>query len=391
MLELAEKWLHGTITPEEKTRLFQWYDSFDDTELTLDSKLAAVIGQLREEMLRDIRKKSGIGQKNEPHAGHGKIHRITKLSAAAAILLLLFTGGWFYTAHSRNKNNSLAATIPPKNSTQPGDIPPGSNKAILTLGDGSKVSLDSAGTGRLSIQGNAQVIKNGNGQLQYATTGQGNEEVVFNILSTPKGGQYHLQLQDGTNVWLNAGSSIRYPTAFTGDERKVEVTGEAYFEVAKNTAMPFHVSVAGSGGEDTEIEVLGTSFNINAYKDEPDQETSLLEGAVRVTRDASSVLLKPAQQAVAAGRTLRTATPANIEQTIAWKNGAFEFDDADVPTIMRQIARWYDVEVVYEGQAPGDTFTGRFSRNTSLTGVLQILHLSGVRLAAENKKIVIKS
>jgi ferric-dicitrate binding protein FerR (iron transport regulator) len=220
--------------------------------------------------------------------------------------------------------------------------------------------------------------------------------MVYNILSTPRGGQYRLKLQDGTNVWLNAGSSIRYPTAFLGKERKVEITGEAYFEIARNTSMPFRVSVAdpAAGEKSTEIEVLGTDFDVNAYKDEADLKTTLIDGAIKITSGADPVILKPSQQAiVSTGKTIKTVQLENTDETIAWKNGAFAFDDADIPTIMRQISRWYDVDVEYDGKGKGpeDHFTGTFSRNTSLAGVLQILHTSGVRLVAENKKIVIKS
>jgi ferric-dicitrate binding protein FerR (iron transport regulator) len=376
--ELGEKWINGTITPEEKALLFEWYDQFDDTELSLDAGQTALFRRLKEEMLRDIR------QRIKPPA---RIRPLTRrVAVAAAVLLLLASGAWFFTSHNKPVN-PVTAAVTPKPAQLPTDIGPGSNKAVLTLGDGSTVVLDSSTNGSLGRQGNARVIKNGDGQLRYAAAGDGlAKSIVYNVLSTPKGGQYRLSLQDGTNVWLNAGSSIRYPTAFTGKERRVEITGEAYFEIAKNADMPFHVSVTGENPAD--IEVLGTEFDVNDYKDEPDMKTTLLGGSIRL----SSVTLKPSQQAViSAGKAIKTVTLDNAEQTIAWKNGAFEFDDADIPAIMRQISRWYDVEVEYEGSRPADHFTGRFSRNTSLAGVLQILNISGVRFAAENKKIIIKS
>ncbi|HWB93560.1 MAG TPA: FecR domain-containing protein [Puia sp.] len=395
MLELGEKWMAGTITPEEKKRLFDWYDGFDDTELSLDADQAPLFNRLKLEMLQEIRKKIRPSTASATSdAGTGKVRWMARVSIAAAAIFVLAVGGWFFIIHGKTAI-SVAEKNPATSTENHADIGPGSNKATLTLADGTTVTLDSAGTGNLAQQGNARVIKNGNGQIQYAATNaSAARSEVYNLLSTPRGGQYRLKLQDGTDVWLNAASSIRYPTAFTGKERRVEITGEAYFEVAKNAGMPFRVSVtdAAAGEQATDIEVLGTEFNVNAYKDETDQVTTLIAGSVRVTRGASAVTLRPSQQAViTTGAAIKTSRPENIDQIIAWKNGAFEFDDADVPTIMRQISRWYDVDVQYEGKRPEDRFSGTFSRNTSLAGVLQILHISGVRLAAENKKIVIKS
>jgi len=383
MLALAEKWISGTITPEERTRLFEWYDRFDDAELTIDGSEAAAFGRLKQEMLQDIR------HRIKPPA---KISRLGRVSVAAAALLLLIPGAWL-ALHSRT-TAQLATATPAKNTSRTNDIAPGSSKATLTLADGSSVTLDSAPTGNLTSQGNARVIKRGDGQLQYASTNTNTPvaSMVYNILSTPRGGEYRLKLQDGTNVWLNASSSIRYPTTFVGKERRVEITGEAYFEVAKNADMPFRVSVNNpAASKNTEIEVLGTGFDVNAYQDEAGQRTTLIEGSVRVTSDAGAVTLKPSEQAIGSVNQLKTMQLENPEQTIAWKNGYFEFENADIPTIMRQISRWYDVDVEYQGKGSDDHFSGRFSRNVSLAVVLQILHTSGVQLLADDKKIVIRS
>ena len=387
MLALTEKWIAGTITPEERTRLFEWYDRFDDTQAIIAEEQTALFGRLKQEMLEEIRRKI------KPPA---RIRRLARVSVAAAVLLLLATGGWL-ALHSRT-TVSLAGAPLAKNTPKVSDIAPGSEKAILTLADGSTVTLDSAGTGSLTKQGDVEVIKRQGGQLQYASTNPGANppaSVAYNILSTPRGGEYRLKLQDGTNVWLNAASSIRYPTAFAGRERKVEITGEAYFEIAKNADMPFRVSVNDpvTGGKPTEIEVLGTDFNVNAYRDETELRTTLIDGSIKVSNGyGAAVTLKPSQQAlVSPGKDIRTTPLENAEQIIAWKNGSFAFDDADIPTIMRQISRWYDVDVQFEGKTPADHFTGTFPRTTSLAAVLQILHTSGVRFMAENKKIVIRS
>jgi len=388
ILDLGEKWMNGTITEDEKVILFNWYDQFDDSELTLDPKFAGLFRNLKQEMLNDIRQKLG-----QPPPVRHMIGRKAIMSAAAALLFLI-AGGWYYSSHKSAAGSSIASTISKTAAPVSQDILPGSNKAILTLGDGSTIVLDSARTGKLAHEGNSQILKTGDGQLQYTANSRTESIVAYNVLSTPKGGQYKLILQDGTNVWLNAGSSIRYPTAFTGKERRVEITGEAYFEIAKNAEMPFRVVVNSPALNDDrpEIEVLGTQFNINAYKDEPGMSTTLVEGSVRLLKGSASAILKPYQQArISSDGSLRTKPLSDVEQIIAWKNGAFEFDDADISTVMRQISRWYDVAVVYEGKAPADHFSGRFSRNTSLAGVLKILNISGIQLIAENKKIIIKS
>jgi ferric-dicitrate binding protein FerR (iron transport regulator) len=410
ILELGEKWMNGTITEEEKTVLFNWYDQFDDSELTLDPKHAGLFRHLKQDMLKDIRQKLGrsgpVGQmpgrpgRVGPMPGRsGRIRQMPttrqKAAMAAAALVLLIAGGWYYSAHKGPDGSPAISAASKTTGPAPGqDILPGSDKATLTLGDGSSIVLDSAKTGSLALQGNSQVLKKGDGQLQYTPNSVAASAVSYNVLSTPRGGQYKLTLQDGTGVWLNAGSSIRYPTAFEGKERRVEITGEAYFEIAKNAAMPFRVMVDGSAQNEDglEIEVLGTQFNVNAYKDEPGMKTTLVEGSVRLVKGRSSSMLRPYQQAlVSPDGGLKTMPLADVEQIIAWKNGAFEFDDADISTVMRQISRWYDVEVVYEGKAPTDHFSGRFSRRTSLAGVLKILNISGIQLIAENKKIILKS
>ena len=388
ILDLGEKWMNGTITEDEKIALFNWYDQFDDSELTLDPKFAGLFRDLRQEMLNDIRQKLG----QPPPV---RQMTVRKVAMAAAALLCLIAGGWYYSSHKGAAGSSITSTTSKTaGPVSRQDILPGSNKAILTLGDGSTIVLDSARTGKLAHQGNTQVLKTGDGQLQYTPNSRAESMVAYNVLSTPRGGQYKLTLQDGSNVWLNAGSSIRYPTAFTGKERRVEITGEAYFEIARNVAMPFRVVVNPSTQNDDrlEIEVLGTQFNINAYKDEPGMSTTLVEGSVRLVKGRAAGVLKPYQQAlISTDGSLRTKPLADVEQIIAWKNGAFEFDDADISAVMRQISRWYDVEVDYEGKAPTDHFSGRFSRNTSLAGVLKILNISGIQLIAENKKIIIKS
>jgi transmembrane sensor len=393
VLELADKWISGSITEPEKQELFAWYARFDDSELLLEPEYEPVIRALKQEMLVVIRQRitadtSPPAKQEPPRAG-----RIQWLRVAAAAVLIgaVATTAMVVVGHKTR----IAATAAKSQSPAAGDIQPGSDKATLTLADGSNIALDSLHTGSITQQGNAQVLKLADGRLKYkALEGTGAIAVAYNVLSTPKGGQYRLTLPDGSQVWLNAASSIRYPTAFSGAERKVEITGEAYFEIAQNPAMPFRVQTVNHLGDadPMTIQVLGTHFNVNAYADEDEVRTTLLEGAVRIKKGNSSGLLKPGQQAqLHKNGAIDLIADADVEQAIAWKNGVFEFDGEELPVIMRQIARWYDVDVVYEGKIPSDPFTGRVSRNTTLSGVLKILKLSDIELTVSNNKIIVRS
>jgi ferric-dicitrate binding protein FerR (iron transport regulator) len=274
---------------------------------------------------------------------------------------------------------------------------------MLTLADGRHIRLDSAANGALAWQGNARVIKLASGQLAYNSTAEKPTEVLYNTLTTSKGGQTSIVLADGTKVWLNAASSLHFPTTFTGADRSVELTGEAYFEVAKDPARPLRVTVNGA-----EVEVLGTSFNIDAYGDEPVSKTTLLSGSIKVSVagahfPVSSLArgtvpspsdegqkLSPGQQAqIQAGKSIRVIDNADIDQAVAWKNGIFLFHSADLASILRQAARWYDVDIDYQ-RTVSTRFNGEVPRNTSLSHLLKIIELSGdVRFGIEGKKIIV--
>jgi hypothetical protein len=267
------------------------------------------------------------------------------------------------------------------------DIAPGSNKAILRLADGTEILLDSAHDGTLAQQGVVKIIKLNNGQLAYNPQKGKSEEILYNTITTPKGGQYQLVLADGTKVWLNAASSLRFPAAFAGKERIVELNGEGYFEVAKNASMPFHVRV-----HDMDVQVLGTHFNINAYTDETAMRTTLLEGSVQVSQGEQTQLLTPGQQAAASQNgQIQLADGVDVEEVMAWKNGMFQFQGADLETILRQAARWYDIDVEYK-QRISDRFSGQISKNVNLSQLLKILELTGkVHFEIEGRKIIVKS
>ena len=237
---------------------------------------------------------------------------------AAAIILVIGLGAFYFSTTSKKTEVKTASIQETRN-----DVSPGSKKAILTLANGSQINLDDASSGTLAKQGNAQVIKSNSGELIYKATGETANEVLFNTVSTPRGGEYKLILPDGSAVWLNAVSSIRYPTTFTGTERLVEITGEAYFEVTKDKTRPFRVFVnSQTGNRNMEVTVLGTEFNINAYTDEMDIKTTLLNGSVNVIKGASSAVIKPGQQTVLdnSGK-IKVINDANLAEAVAWKDG----------------------------------------------------------------------
>jgi transmembrane sensor len=311
--------------------------------------------------------------------------------AAAAIILLIATGAYLFNRNSSGSTKTSMATLQPAKG-QIQDVLPGGNKAILTLGNGQQIVLDNAQDGIVAQQGNADVVKLANGELAYKRSGEKVEEVIYNTLGTPRGGQYRLILPDGSKVWLNAVSTIRYPTAFTGSERKVEITGEAYFEVTTDARKPFIVVVAKDilRYNDLKIEVLGTHFNINAYSDEPIAKTTLLEGSVKVTRENQSVVIKPGEQTqLNNSGILKIIRNANVDEAVAWRNGLFEFQDTDLQSILRQVMRWYDVDVEYQGEIPDRYFTAIISREKTLTGVLEILKLSDIDYKLDGKKLVV--
>ena len=264
------------------------------------------------------------------------------------------------------------------------DVSPGGDKATLILADGSTILLDEAQNGTIAQQGNSKIIKL-DGKLSYDPTNKNSREIVYNTISTPKGGQYQLELPDGSQVWLNATSSIHFPTSFTGTERRIEITGEAYFEIAKNPNMPFIVTVSNS-----EVQVLGTHFNINAYNDEDNVKTTLLEGSVRFVNDGSVNILKPGQQAqLTKEGTTKVVSDVNVDNVVAWKNGMFDFENASIETVMRQLSRWYDVEIEYKGKTD-DLFIAEMRRNIKLSDALKALELTGkVKFDIQDKKIIV--
>jgi ferric-dicitrate binding protein FerR (iron transport regulator) len=263
------------------------------------------------------------------------------------------------------------------------DIAPGGNKAVLTLWNGTRIYLNKVHVGAQVVPGTPQAVKLGNGLLAFnRPAGHAGSPVRFNTVSTPRGGQYQIILPDGSRVWLNAESSLKFPSAFSGPSRKVTVTGEAYFEVASHAGQPFSVSILSAEGHDEgTIRVLGTRFNVNAYSDDSAVRATLLEGAIRITDaeqgEAEDRVLAPGEQAVfTAGKPLRVLRDVNVGEAVAWKNGLFDFEGNDIQSVMRQLARWYDVTVVYHNTTSAH-FMGTISRYVNISEVLTILEMTG--------------
>lgn len=317
---------------------------------------------------------------------HRKLFRDVATSAAAVLILAAAT---FFYFNTRKPDNPTITKEKIKTVAQQ-DIAPGTTAALLTLADGSKVMVDSTATGQLAQQG-GMVVVNENGTLKYEAKDQAQNEGLFNTLSTANGQTYGMVLADGSKVWLNAGASIRYPVAFSGNERIVEITGEAYFEVAHQVSKPFIVHVSKQKGAGMDVQVLGTHFNINAYDDEDTIRTTLLQGSVNVKHGNGETLLQPGQQAQVSNGVTRVLKNANVDVVVAWKNGRFNFKNADITAVMRQLTKWYNIEVGYEGPKTTQLFIGEMERSIPLSQVLKILEYTGVHFRVEGKKLIVIS
>ncbi|WP_377022457.1 FecR family protein [Mucilaginibacter angelicae] len=362
--DLLNKYAEGKCSEAEKALLESWYLGYNEDPVNISPR------QLQEAGEKIFRKLPG--------GSNNKINRGTLLAAAAVVMLVIS----LIVQLIFHKNEPTAAL-------KPQDIPPGGNKAILTLAGGKKIDLADAATGGLAVQPGIRILKNGSGQVVYQPVDdrKGGDQAGYNTISTPAGGIWNICLEDGTKVWLNNSSSLTYPASFRNKrERNVTLEGEAYFEVAKDKKHPFTVK---SGGQ--EIKVLGTHFNVRAYKDEQVIRTTLLEGQVKIsTADhSSSNILIPGEQALFTGHTFRLAD-ASMEQVMAWKNGYFRFDNTPVEQVMRELARWYDIEVRYEGPVSAEKLNGRISRSKNISKVLTALEATKiVRFKVEGRRVTV--
>ncbi len=375
-IDLIDRYLAGKTTPTEDAAVERWLNQMNTEEDVWKGKSPDEKKLFVSELYENI--KATVS----PQTKVVKMNRRPALVAAAVALFVLIGGVWFWTQNKEiaNKQDMVSA--------EDTEIVPGGNKAILTLADGSTIVLDSVNTGAISKQGNVTVIKLNDGELSYQTAGNiATTEVQYNTISTPRGGQYQLILSDGTKVWLNAQSSLRYPAVFVGKERKVELTGEGYFEVAHNVSKPFFVKAG-----EMNVKVLGTHFNVNAYKEEGRTVASLLTGLIEVVYGSEHKILKPGQQATLlnGSNTELDISNTDVNNSIAWKNGYFQFENLTIQQIMRQISRWYDVRVTYDGPPPVGHYVGKPSRYLDLKEILKIVEYSGIKLTLKNKTIIVE-
>ncbi|PSL18803.1 FecR family protein [Dyadobacter jiangsuensis] len=375
--ELARKWLEGTATPAEQREYDEWFaetggdgvmipgDRGDSDEAYRNRLFAQISGRLRNE-------------------GRHRPLWFRAAVAASVSIVLLSAGGYFYWKKQQGTSKGTIAA------TSPGEIYFAGNRATLELADGSELALQEIADGTRTEQDGA-VFSKEEDKVVYQNKGTGAETSAYNVLRVPRGGQFHVVLADGTRAWLNSESSLRFPVAFTGAAREVELSGEAYFEVAKsrngNASVPFRVRV---GGRET-VEVLGTHFNIMAYAAEKAIRTTLIEGSVSVSRPGSArgVILKPLQESIYSDGSYHVRSDVDPGEAVSWKEGIIRYQGADIPTIMRQIERWYNVEVAYEGPVPQRSFNGGISRSSSLSQILKILEINDIHVRAEGRRLVV--
>jgi len=405
-----EGYLQGRLTPAEEEILSGMLmdPAFEEEFMRLAEKKLDYWDQNRQEFPEGTErvKQAVLSRLQGNHALSGRGNRVLRIPAwlkyAAAVVLVAGIGSYLWMKRLTPDNNrQMAGSLPNI------DILPGSEKATLTLSDGRKFGLDTVPNGVLAQQGGATVKKRDSGQISYDLESLPAGHAMVNLLQTPRGGQYKLILSDGSKVWLNAASSISFPTAFPASERRVKVSGEVYFEVMGNKARPFIVDVEGK----TSVEVLGTHFNINSYPEEQSIKTTLLEGLVRVgapvtpDRSRSFVILKPHQQAViqrepgvtpsspktadAGLGMIKVTSHVDVDKVVSWKNGLFDFNGADLTAVLNQLKRWYDVDVRYEGNIKPRIFRGRMTRDLNLSQILRVLEAVQVKCRIENRTLIV--
>lgn len=371
--QLAERIASGIASDEEVLRYNQIYDSFQLSGSEWEDEIYGNKAELEIVMKKNIWEKTGIEK---------PVARLKWLrwAAAAAVMITLCSTSFFIF---RNRVPDVSITsLQTQQERFKHDVAPGQQGAILTLSNGNTIVLDSPDNGSLAQEGGVRVTKK-NGEIIYNI--QDNlSKVVYNTMTTPKGRQYNLTLTDGSKVWLNAASSITFPTAFAGGVRKVSVAGEVYFEIAHRDQMPFIVQK-----EEMSIEVLGTHFNVNSYDDENSINVTLLEGSVKVTTGKANNIIRPGQQLQVRHESMKLIDNADIGAVMAWKNGLFRFQGAEIGYLMRQLSRWYDLEVVYHNNVD-DLFYAEIPQNSKLSDVLKALELTGkVKFEISGNKLTV--
>lgn len=381
LLELMKKVWKGDASLHEQSLFETWVKEHSHQEFQFDKMMSweVIQEQIKEIYAMDdgaIRSKMrqfGFRPKLQPVLGGVQKRRWLFAAAAAVALLILVVNSL--------RNHVTKATT----AVQPliADVQPGRSRAILTLASGRKVTLDSSSTGTISHLADVDIVRSSAGSIQYKSITNIPLTATINSLETPPAGQFHLTLPDGSEVWLNNASRLTYPTSFDGADRQVELSGEAFFQIAKNPNKPFRVKV-----RDELVQVLGTSFNINSYSDEPAVATTLVDGAIAVDHKGKSFRLQPGYQARITEEGELKILPVSVEPIVAWKNGFFTFDESvDFAAAMRQLSRWYDVKVEYEGEIPHQVFYGTIDRQVALSQILKIFESKEYRLELEGRKL----
>lgn len=366
--KIIERYISGKATHEEIKFVEKYYQYLDKADNVLDKKQTLEIMEMEEENLQEL-------LHNIHHPVKRQKHLFIKYATAAAVIFALGIGVLYVGKNQPLKERQKTAIASKKL-----DILPGKDRAILTLADGSKIVLDELKDGEIS-----ENVKLKDGQLIYNMSNVNTKSnlIAYHTIETPKGGQYQVYLPDGTKVWLNAASSLKYPERFTANERKVVLTGEAYFEVAKVTRksdspdgsmkrIPFFVETAHQ-----RVEVLGTHFNVNAYGDEQTTKTTLVEGSVKVSNltNQESNLLSPGQQSILGSHSFLVKNVDTDDET-AWKEGLFRFNNTNLKSILYQLERWYDIKIDYEN-IPNKRYNGMVPRKSKLSEVINMLELTG--------------
>lgn len=370
--KLIDNYLHGTATADERKLVESWYDQLSrENQLSEHEDFEHLSAELWQNTLEAANLRSP----------KKKFIRYWPAAAiAASISVFLLAGIHFFTGRKQH-----LSTITGHYSSSSHEILPGGNKAILILANGKQLSLADAKKGQIAKEHDASINKTAAGQIQYAAYGSDNQSSL-NTLITPRGGQYTVELTDGTKVTLNAVSSLVYPTKFNGAYREVELKGEGYFEVAHNPLKPFRVK---SNGQT--IEVLGTHFNINCYTNEPNVKTTLLQGSIKLISGKDEVILKPGQQAQldANGKRPVLLAEVNTDEAVAWKNGLFQFNASTIEEVMREAERWYNVNVTYTGKTSDIRIYGSMSRNVNFSGFVKLLQFEGVKFNIKDHQVTI--
>lgn len=389
VLTLYKCWSGTELSPDEQQVLDGWLAASDLNKAVYDEVLSGTwpVADLKyynsisyDEQWEKVQQK--ITAANLPPV-ETPVRSLRFWWAAASVVVLILAGWWIWSQQQHS-------AVPQQEKQMLADIAPGKQGAVLTLADGSEVLLDSLGNGIVADQQGTSAVMSG-GSLTYSKNRNTNANaVIYNAVTTPRGRQFHLVLPDGSEAWLNAQSSIRYPTSFAGKERRVDISGEVYLEIKKDAAKPFFVDVPGKA----EIAVLGTAFNVKAYADEPLLNTTLINGAVKVSPagKVQAVILKPGYSAqMPANRPDNIKTvPADLDQVLAWKNGVFYFDNATLQEVMRELSRWYDIEVIFEPGLPETHFGGKINRDVNLAGLLRGLQATGIQFRIEQgRKLVV--